>query len=515
MTDLDIQRMQERIEALAAQVESLRAQLSAMPSSDAPDANDFGGGGEPDWSGAMGKVPDGFIETPAIPPLPDTTAAKDQNRLQYKSLDDRGQDNAPPGVTQIHDFDESPLSNALKIQLAAVAATGTGPMRIRLLDPDGNSDFRTKWMIPVRRANGTGGTDREIVWVCVGGEVGVEQGGSGCAPTVTLQDLPAETGHPNGGVRITVTPCEGTATSKDVWNGSDGADGADGCTPTVTPAQSVPAEHGAEAYTITPCGSGAQPITVYHGKNGTDGQDGADGADGAPGPQGPAGCPPVVDKISAWTDLPLDVRQQIPQVDADGRQFDYAIQIISGMSWDGSRCAGGTTTYFPVYKGKSGANGADGCTPRVVPNTSGSGAHGDLACTIYPCGDGAEPIPVYNGLDGQNGAPGLDGCSPTISAGSTPSTHGDLAYTITPCSSGATPIPVYHGSNAVVSGVTTETATGGCRSDTGGLLFVADIRYVSGTGIQVRFCRLNITNGLVKKRELCDWSTLIAEKACT
>ena len=468
MTEEDFRKALARITELESQVESLRREVASAGDAETgdADADDFGGGGEPDWSGAMGKVPDGFVENAAIPPLPDTTAAKDPNRLQYKSLDDRGQDNAPPGVTQIHDFDESPLSNALKIQLASVAATGTGPMRIRLLDPDGNSDFRTKWMIPVRRANGTGGPDREIVWVCVGGEVGVEQGGSGCAPTVTLQDLPAETGHPNGGVRITVTPCEGTATSKDVWNGSDGADGADG-------------------------------------------------APGPQGPQGPAGCPPVVDKISAWTDLPLDVRQQIPQVDADGRQFDYAIQIISGMSWDGSRCAGGTITYFPVYKGKSGADGADGCTPRVVPNTSGSGAHGDLACTIYPCGDGAEPIPIYNGLDGQNGAPGLDGCSPTISAGSTPSTHGALAYTITPCSSSATPIPVYHGSNAVVSGVTTETATGGCRSDTGGLLFVADIRYVSGTGIQVRFCRLNITNGLVKKRELCDWSTLIAEKACT
>jgi hypothetical protein len=225
-----------------------------------------------------------------------------------------------------------------------------------------------------------------------------------------------------------------------------------------------------------------------------------------------------VDKISAWTDLPLDVRQQIPQVDADGRQFDYAIQIISGMSWDGSRCAGGTITYFPVYKGKSGADGTDGCTPTVTPAQSVPAEHGAEAYTITPCGSGAQPITVYhgkNGTDGQNGAPGLDGCSPTISAGSTPSTHGALAYTITPCSSGATPIPVYHGSNAVVSGVTTETATGGCRSDTGGLLFVADIRYVSGTGIQVRFCRLNITNGLVKKRELCDWSTLIAEKACT
>jgi hypothetical protein len=270
MTEEAEKRMQERMEALAAQVESLRSELRAVREQAANrDAVDFGGGGEPDWSGAMGKVPDGFIENPAIPPIPDTTAAKDPNALQHKSIDDR-KDSPPPGVTQIHDFDEAPLSNTRRIQIVTEAGTGTNPTKLKLVDPDGNADFQTKWMIPLREAT-TGG--REIKWACIGGEVGLPEGGEGCAPEVTLTPLPGTTAHPNGGVRITVTPCEGTTTSQDVWNGDDGApgaDGADGCTPTVT-AGTTPSDPGPLAFTITPCGEGATPISVYHGKNGEDG----------------------------------------------------------------------------------------------------------------------------------------------------------------------------------------------------------------------------------------------------
>ena len=226
MTEEDFRKALARIAELESQVESLRREVASAGDAETgdADADDFGGG-EPSWEGAMGRVPDGMVENPAIPPLPDTTAAKDPNRIQYKSLDDRAQDNAPPGVTQIHDFDEAPLSNARRIQIVTVAGTGTNPTKLQLVDPDGNADFRTKWMIPLRLA-GTGG--REIKWACIGGEVGLPQGEEGCAPQVTLTPLSGTTEHPNGGVRITVTPCEGTATIQDVWNGDDGPAGPTG-----------------------------------------------------------------------------------------------------------------------------------------------------------------------------------------------------------------------------------------------------------------------------------------------
>jgi hypothetical protein len=209
MTDEEARRMLARMEALAAEVETLRREVAdaRRTAEDAAaakeDSADFGGGGEPDWSGAMGRVPDGFIENPAIPPLPDTTAAKDPNALQYKSLDDR-KDSPPPGVTQIHDFDETPLSSTRRIELKAVTTTGTGGGRkLQLVDPDGNADYQTKWMVPLREA-GTGG--REIKWACIGGEVDdacqdsygldcAETGGTGTDATLDIT--------------LTRTPCGG------------------------------------------------------------------------------------------------------------------------------------------------------------------------------------------------------------------------------------------------------------------------------------------------------------------
>lgn len=208
MTDEEARRMLARMEALAAEVESLRREVADArraaedAAAEKEDSADFGGGGEPDWSGAMGRVPDGFIENPAIPPLPDTTAAKDPNALQYKSIDDR-KDSPPPGVTQIHDFDEAPLSNARRIQLKAVTTTGTGGGRkLQLVDPDGNADFQTKWMIPLREA-GTGG--REIKWACIGGEVDdacQDAYGLDCAVTYGAYGRQLD-------IKLTRTPCGG------------------------------------------------------------------------------------------------------------------------------------------------------------------------------------------------------------------------------------------------------------------------------------------------------------------
>lgn len=232
MTDEEARRMLARMEALAAEVESLRREVAdaRRAAEDAAaakeDSADFGGGGEPDWSGAMGRVPDGFIENPAIPPIPDATAAKDPNALQYKSIDDR-KDSPPPGVTQIHDFDEAPLSSTRRIELKAVTTTGTGGGRkLQLVDPDGNADFRTKWMVPLREA-GTGG--REIKWACIGGEVDdacqdsygldcSETGGTGTDATLDI----TLTRTPCGGTKEDVDTCSVPLLSGDFITSLDG-----------------------------------------------------------------------------------------------------------------------------------------------------------------------------------------------------------------------------------------------------------------------------------------------------
>jgi hypothetical protein len=215
MTDEEAKRMLARMEALAAEVETLRREVADArrtaedAAAEKEDSPDFGGGGEPDWSGAMGRVPDGFIENPAIPPITDTTAAKDPNALQYKSLDDR-KDSPPPGVTQIHDFDETPLSSTRRIELKAVTTTGTGGGRkLRLVDPDGNADFQTKWMVPLREA-GTGG--REIKWACIGGEVDdacQDSYGLDCAVTYGAYGRQLD-------IKLARTPCGGKPEDVDI-----------------------------------------------------------------------------------------------------------------------------------------------------------------------------------------------------------------------------------------------------------------------------------------------------------
>lgn len=250
----------------------------------------------------------------------DTTVADESSsNTQNRSVDEREED----GALQIHDFDETlPSGTGIrKVELKAVADAETGGRKLQLVDPDDNADFQNKWMIPLREA-GTGG--REIKWACIGGEVClpvpsftasvasgtgtpgvvVTKGGTECAPTVDLafSGLKGDNGDDGCSPEISVTVLEPGSTQggeaggflvaiqnyersggqcvavgqlltfvvKNGTKGDDGDRGADGCTPTVT-ACSVPTEHGDCAYIITPCGEGATPITVYHGRNGTDG----------------------------------------------------------------------------------------------------------------------------------------------------------------------------------------------------------------------------------------------------
>ena len=289
MTEEAEKRMQERMEALAAQVESLRSELRAVREQAANrDAVDFGGGGEPDWSGAMGRVPDGFIENPAIPPLPDTTAAKDPNALQYKSLDDR-KDSPPPGVTQIHDFDESPLSNALKIQLVHRSTTGTGGgEKLRLEDPDNQADFETKWMVPLRNAT-TGG--REIKWACFGGEVDLPAGPTGATGATGATGSTGETGATGltGPTGATGSTGETGATGPTGATGSTGPTGSTGETGATGPTGPT-GPTGSTGPTGATGSTGETGATGPTGATGATGATGSTGETGATGPTGPTGA---------------------------------------------------------------------------------------------------------------------------------------------------------------------------------------------------------------------------------
>jgi hypothetical protein len=170
MTDAEqIEALRREVELLRGRIEEIAARANAEPRDEDPDADDFGGGGVPDEGGHVGRPPEGFVENFAVPVPTDTQTAEDPNALQYKSVDEREADQTSEAALQVHDFDEAPLSNTRRIRLKSVTTTGTGGgKKLQLVDPDGNADFQTKWMVPLREA-GTGG--REIKWACIGGEV--------------------------------------------------------------------------------------------------------------------------------------------------------------------------------------------------------------------------------------------------------------------------------------------------------------------------------------------------------
>ena len=124
----------------------------------------------------------------------------------------------------------------------------------------------------------------------------------------------------------------------------------------------------------------------------------------------------------------------------------------------------GTTRTIDVYNGEAGApgvDGADGCSPDISvtvlePGSTQGGETGGFLVAIQnyervngqcvAVGDLLTFV-VKNGTKGEDGDPGADGCTPTVTAGTTPAVHGDLAATITPCGEDATPISIYHGRN--------------------------------------------------------------------
>jgi len=186
---------EDQIDALRREVEGLKALVSTLwerlaagePARPDPDAEDFGGGGEPDEDGRVGPTPPGFADDlPVAPPTDGECSDASPTDPTRRSLAVRAPTSALPEALQIHGFDD-PLSSSSRVQLAAAKTTGTGGgTKLRLLDPDGNADFQTKWMVPLRRADT--GNAREVVWACIGGEVDV----SAATAEAEAEDAPGD-----------------------------------------------------------------------------------------------------------------------------------------------------------------------------------------------------------------------------------------------------------------------------------------------------------------------------------
>lgn len=94
--------------------------------------------------------------------------------------------------------------------------------------------------------------------------------GDTCVPLIVNSDVGAQTGHGNGGTKVTLKNCDGSADREFyVWNGNDGAPGKDGDTINVTTSDLAATSghnQGGIKVTITYGGS-TKSFDVWHGNN--------------------------------------------------------------------------------------------------------------------------------------------------------------------------------------------------------------------------------------------------------
>ena len=120
-------------------------------------------------------------------------------------------------------------------------------------------------------------------------------GGGGFSMDVTDEAVTGTTDHPNGGVKVTLSPSAGQGTNFTVWNGKDGENGNDGSpgapgkdgndavvnvTQTANGATDVH-KNGGTKVTLTPNNGGAAAtFDVWNGNDGSPGAPGRTGDDG-------------------------------------------------------------------------------------------------------------------------------------------------------------------------------------------------------------------------------------------
>lgn len=216
---------------------------------------------------------------------------RDGGTYAAKVTDDPTEEPSPPGklVWRVRLFivPASSAEPSYQFHTGAVTVSGSNPCRVDSIDdatysvPTGMEDTgqvitvnytkagdgcddseETSFTIPILRTKGGGG----------GG------GGGDFSMDVTDEDVAGTQDHPNGGVKVTLSPSAGQGTNFTVWNGKDGKDGKDGengvdGSDAVVDAYSerIPGSPGRTHVTLTPNNGGNQ--TQF------DVPDGADGAD--------------------------------------------------------------------------------------------------------------------------------------------------------------------------------------------------------------------------------------------
>ena len=221
-----------------------------------------------------------------------------------------------------------------QIHLGAIALTSRGPCRVDSIDdatytvPTGMEDTgqvitvnytkagddcvdgTNSFTIPILRSSGGGGGDFSM--------------------DVTDEDVTGTTDHPNGGVKVTLSPSAGQGTNFTVWNGKDGENGKDAVVNVTQAANGATDVHknGGTKVTLTPNNGGAAAtFDVWNGNDGPAGSDGrsiVSASSGDPRQDGDYTVTPVTFVDDVGNNIgPVDVKAKNGSAGISGVQIEF------------------------------------------------------------------------------------------------------------------------------------------------------------------------------------------------
>lgn len=227
-------------------------------------------------------------------------------------------------------------SHQYHVGAVVVSGSGSDPCRVDSIDdatysvPDGMEDTgevitvnytkagddcddsgETSFTIPILRTKGGGG----------GGDFSMD---------VTDEDVAGTRDHPNGGVKVTLSPSAGQGTDFTVWNGKDGENGKDAVVDVTQAANGATDVHknGGTKVTMTPNNGGAAAtFDVWNGNDGPAGSDGrsiVSASSGDPSQDGDYTVTPVTFVDNAGIRIgPVDVKAKNGSAGISGVQIEF------------------------------------------------------------------------------------------------------------------------------------------------------------------------------------------------
>lgn len=250
---------------------------------------------------------------------------------------DPSEEPSPPGklVWRIRLF-VVPASSAepsYQFHTGAITVSGSSPCRVDSIDdatysvPDGMED--TGQVITVNYTKAGDG--------CVDGTNSFTipilraKGGVGdFSMDVTDENVTGTTDHPNGGVKVTLSPSAGQGTNFTVWNGKDGENGKDAVVNVTQAANGTTDVHknGGTKVTLTPNNGGAAAMfDVWNGNDGLAGSDGrsiVSASSGDPRQDGDYTVTPVTFVDDVGNNIgPVDVKAKNGSAGISGVQIEF------------------------------------------------------------------------------------------------------------------------------------------------------------------------------------------------